>query len=312
MTREQEKIRKAVDDTLSGLTADPYLAGRVLANERRKPRRLRIAPVLAAVLIMAMAALAAASGNRLVNWMGEPAPTEPAGHETYIFSPEEEVRLQRETDIAQAYLQAADEPEQITFTWKGIGRGASTQIILYADDMEHFAQIMTSAPYMPVPQQIPEGYEFVRGSVQYEQKPDTEMQLISSETTEDGLEVNRYRADKADIFVKFYSLLFQRGEEILSIGVTLRRECDPAEYTIPTEDGGEVLVLPAGQYDHAVFTERSDHNMNILWILDTLDQEIPYRDLGTESGIGVYKSIIVWVDRSMLDAETLAAIFGIR
>ena len=310
MTHEQEKIRNAVDDTLAELTADPFLAGRVLAAERRKPSHLRIALVLAAVIVAGMAALAVAGGNRNVNWLGEPAPTERVTNAVYELSPEEQVRVQREFEIAEAYLQAADEPEQITFTWPELNRGASTQIILYADDMAHFAEVMAGAPYMPVPQRIPEGYEFVRGTVHYGQKPDTEMQLISDETTEDGLTVKRYRADKNDIFVTFYMLQFRCGEELLGIGATLSREHDPAEYAIPAEDGGKVLVLSTQQYDHTVFTERNDRN--ILWILDSMEQEMPYRDPGAESGIGVYKSIIVSAEHAKFGAEPLAAIFGIR
>ena len=312
MMNEQKRVQKAVDDTLAGLTADEHLAARVLAMEDSRPKqRLRLAVrVMVLAVLLSMAALAAAGGSRFVNWLGEPSPTEEVVSISGEVEPDRVARILKEDEIANAYFSKADEPLRIRVTWPDAGEtgwsGATTQFKLNVRDMVHFAQVMADAPYLPVPQWIPEGYEFAGGVILYAYHPGGEMQHVATEVTDDGLTVDLFRAaGEGQIFPYMYVLKFHCGEKTLGVTASLAGSRDPVSDRLVLDDG-RVQVFTVSPYENALFIEREDwHDLYLRRVLET---EMPYYETWSYE-IRAYQEVIVMAEHPDMDAETFLRIF---
>ena len=322
MTEQQEKakFKQAIDHTLSDIQGDAFLAQRVLARAEKgaKPVKYHIPKALVIALIALLCvgtAVAAGVYGGTVNWLGEVVPDEsvpavmptmaPAMESTNIdFNEDVLGQLVKEGTKLMVYRQAEDGtrlPE------------LSTRMMREADSEEAFFALLADNTELPLPNFIPEGYEFVRGEVYYQCRNEGEWKQVEQRVLDGGFMAEWYTLDEADEVIDAYYLFYRESQEdyhYLSVNASLSEGRDVTEQVFSFLPGQTPSVVQVAGMDYALAI--TAENRCSLSMLRALDQPVAYLRL-MESGqqeVLTFEHLDMTVSAPLLDTDTLIRMFS--
>ena len=186
----------------------------------RKGMRRGTALVIIAAALLALSVTTFATGlfDRIVRWDGtqaeEPSatPIPSATSETSVF---EEAEHQA---ISEALAQ--NQGCQLIIARYGDRAGSTERIEILASVDELKDLLGKKNSPLVIPFSMPDGYAFSGGSVSYELEAGFSYELVSSETKDGGLVVERYDAPEEGDFISGYALVFANaaGDELVMSG----------------------------------------------------------------------------------------------
>ena len=322
MTEQQirDRMKSAIDHTLSGLPNNSFLNQRVQACTQEGDKKLNkrlfsksFVLLTAVVLITLTTALASGLfGN--VNWFGEivaddslgqtlephptPSPQLNDVPDVSLFDLTQEILLNR----AEGELVYAQ--EEHGGSWAGM-----TKIIR---SMAEFNAAMKNAEALPLPADIPEGYEFVEGTLWYDCKEDGQYHLLSTEMPAEGLTVKRYTVDDDMKLIRSYDLLFRRNDDAydyLSVYATLEYATDPAEHSFGLNPDQESRVISVEGMDNALAIFSDSHTS--VSMRRVLAAPVAFLDFQPDGHhvVDTYAEVHVSIHARQIPVDTLCGIF---
>ena len=322
MTEQQfrEQLKNAVDNTLSGLPQNSFLYQRVeaAASEGDNNLNKRIIPktviIMAAILLITLTTALASGLFGNVNWFGEvipdqyqgqtlephttPTPHPDDGPTVSLFDLTQEILLNR----AEGELVIAQ--EEHSGSWMGMTKDIQSMAEFYA--------AMKNVEPLPLPATIPEGYEFVEGTIWYDCKPEGTYRLLSAETPAEGLTVKRYTVDEGMELIRCYDLLFRRNDDAhdyLSIYATLEYATDPLEHSFGLNPDQESLAVSVEGMDNALAIFSDSHTS--LSMRRVLETPVAFLDFQPDDQhvIDTYAEVHVSIHARQLPVDALCSIF---
>lgn len=283
MTQQQEKacFKQAVDRTLSGIEGDPFLAQKVLARAEKgeKPVKYHIPKkvVFALIALLCMGTVAVAAGlyGGTINWEGEiiydelqtqsphpsPTPQPPEGeivqedeaHEEALrlaenYAYEEAVRMGSKFIVYENLPDGRFKPE------------SEIELSIETTSETEFEAMLADAPWLPLPNYIPEGYSFERADVYYTCASGGEWELVKSETINDRIRVEWYKPSKP-VAIR-YDLFYRASEadyHYINFFVDLNLKYEPGSATFGFSEGmtAQIVTVPGMENAIAITGERA-------------------------------------------------------
>jgi len=283
MTQQQEKahFKQAIDHALSGIEGDPFLAQKVLARAEKgeKPVKYHIpkAVVFALIVLLCMGTVAVAAGlyGGTINWEGEivydelqtqsphPSPT-PRPPESELVQVDEahEEALRLAENYAYEEARRTDSKfilyERMTDgRWKP---ESEIELSIETTSKTKFETMLADAPWLPLPNYIPEGYAFERADVYYTCASDGEWELVKSETINDRIRVEWYKPSKP--VAMRYDLIYRASEadyHYINFFVDLNLKYEPGSATFGFSEGmaAQIVTVPGMENAIAITGERA-------------------------------------------------------
>lgn len=282
MTEQQQKIgfKQAIDHTLSGIQGDPFLAQRVLARAEKGEKTMKYhipkAAVVALIALLCMGTAAVAAGlyGGTINWEGEiiydvqqtqspypsPTPQPPEGELAQVDEAHEEA-LEIAADYA--YEEAVRTGSKyILYEQMTDGRWkpeSEIELSIETTSAAEFEAMMADAPWLPLPNYIPEGYAFERADVYYTCAGDGQWELLKSETINDRIRVEWYKPSKP-VAIR-YAILYRESEadyHYISFFVDLTLEYEPGNDNFGFTEGmtAQAVTVPGMENAIAIIGER--------------------------------------------------------
>ena len=270
--------------------------------------------ILTAIVLITLTTALASGLFGNVNWFGEVIPDEYPGHtlephptptpqpiyvpNVSLFELTDEI-LRNRAEGELVYAQ-----EEHSGSWGGMTKSIHS--------MEEFDAVMKNAEALPLPVTLPEGYEFVEGTIWFDCKPEGEYRLLSTETPAEGLTVKRYTVDEGMELIRCYDLLFRRNgdaHDYLSIYATLEYATDPTEHSFGLNPDQESRAVNVDGMDNtlAIFSD-SHTSVNMRRVLDTpvvfLDFQPDERHV-----IDTYAEVHISIHARQILIDTLCSIF---
>lgn len=321
----KKAVKQAVDHRLSGLDENPFLAQRIIASEKgiqpMKKYKLSLALLMALILILSMltVALAAEYLHRSVNWFGKSIHDEYNTSVNPTPTPQPIVGAQDPETvfmITQQVFDTAADRELILVVENGTDSmisGSSNSQMVSIHSMDELEAILNNADYIPLANYIPDGYEFVEGTVYYSCKPDGEYILDSKEEIAEGIVVQRYHVDEEDSFIKGYSVVLRNSPEdyhYLSIFVSLEPSFDLNEYSFGVNEDQDFQVVSVNGYDNALcITSDQTCRLSMRKGLKSPIDFLAFAPLSTHY-LDTYVEVHVDVSAPQLNVETLIDMFA--
>lgn len=243
-------------------------------------KKIAFFPLVAIIiLVLSSTALAVATWAGAINWKGNvksealPEPTTAPTTEKSDFSA---------VNRAMEILAGCTENELWIVRYiaaDGNQNAASTQRIRNFASLDAIKNALASSPtrYL-LPAHLPEGYLFYEGKLTYECAALYSYTLLGSETTADGLVIERYQTvPEADVISGYLLLYKNAAGDTLRFGADLANGSD--DYGFGVMEGDEYTTLTVAGMDDAVCVERpTDTN---LYMRQSLPNPIAYRDTFT-------------------------------
>lgn len=282
MTQQQEKahFKQAIDHTLSGIEGDPFLAQKVLARAEKgeKPVKYHIPKVvvfaLIALLCMGTVAVAAGLYGGTINWEGEivydelqtqsphpsPTPQPPEGELVQVDEAHEEALRLAENYAYEEALRT--DSKFILYERMTDGRWkpeSEIELSIETTSETEFEAMLADAPWLPLPNYIPEGYAFERADVYYTCASDGEWELVKSETIDDRIRVEWYKPSKP-VAIR-YDLFYRASEadyHYINFFVDLNLKYEPGSATFGFSEGmtAQTITVPGMEHAIAITGER--------------------------------------------------------
>jgi len=263
-----------------------------------------------------------------VNWQGEQ--TDPTG--TVFSTPEPAAEgTQPEQDPAWAekmeeksreLFDSLDANEMAVITYEDEETAATEIIGMHQEfyEAEAFFAELDTAPDLPKPKQIPDGYAFLSGEIRYECSGEGEYELDSQETTADGITVRRNHAEEETRFISAYSVWYAPEDRssmdesfmnrifMISAEMAPKTEEDSMAYAFPgttdvsaTEVTGMDAALMA---DHG--TSRS------LFMRKIMADPVAYKRIDGSAGYSdqVYEEYHIQINSEILTEDEMKRIFS--
>lgn len=316
----KDRLHTAIDNSLSGLEANPYLHSRVLAQlqegeQKMKKGKLSLSLVLVTIIAVCTltAALAAGIFGR-VNWMGEIVPDDPSTTLSPLATSTPAPEMQPEMDFFERSneIMSARKDKELVVVYDSYSSGTWMPIQQTVHSYDEFLSIMAGNDYLPLPEFIPDGYEFSEGSLHLECMADGAFNLTSRETTPEGFIVERYSVDDDKNFIGSYELIFRKPgnrEDYIAFYVSLEFPTDPTEHSFGLNPDQSAIVLEINGMDNALAilsNSRCCVNMR-----RELENGIDYLQFLPEGRtyVETFGEVHVDIVARQLDAETLASTF---
>ena len=319
--QEKTKFRQAIDHTLTALDGDPFLYQRVVANAEKGEKTMKHwipkGLVIALIALLCMGAVAVAAGvyGGTVNWLGEVVPNEHSGEVTATMAPP---AVTETIDLNEDYLdQLVAEGTMLLISEIGedgeIVPNMRTRVTRTETDWDAFQALLEGAEYLPLPNFIPEGYEFVEGEVHYQCRADGQWNLLGQQNLGGGLMAEWYAPGPDEEIVSGYYMLFRESEEdyhYLSIHAMLTETQDVNEQTFGFLSGqtAQAVSVP-GMNNALAITGPNTCDLSMLRMLeepiDALrmwDRSDPQKCTYTEVDLSVFAPL--------LDVDTLISMFA--
>ena len=282
MTQQQEKahFKQAIDHTLSGIEGDPFLAQKVLARAEKgeKPVKYHIpkAVVFALIALLCMGTVAVAAGlyGGTINWEGEivydelqtqsphpsPTPQPPEGELVQVDETHEEALRLAENYAYEEALRT--DSKFILYERMTDGRWkpeSEIELSIETTSETEFKTMLADAPWLPLPNYIPEGYAFERADVYYTCASDGEWELVKSETINDHIRVEWYKPSKP-VAIR-YDLFYRASEadyHYINFFVDLNLKYEPGSATFGFSEGmtAQTITVPGMEHAIAITGER--------------------------------------------------------
>ncbi len=286
-------------------------------TDRKKLSKGALAAIiLAACLVLSVTAYATGLISRRVNWQGETVGEE----EVVTMTPppsgvEESDRFER----ANAILDDADSMEFVLVKYtdengiKGIkGKGFFRGPYRTLRSMEELEAALAENGSELQVFKAPAGYEFCSAQVLYDCTEGYEYTLVSKETDDNGLTVERYSIPDDGIVISGYMIDFRNadGDRMFIMGTLLSTD---VEFTIQEDD--TVTSIPVDGMDSALMMEQTDVYGTVsasLQMSKALTVPIPYVERAVFSGAfptqdDVFKTAWYSVHTDSMDSDTLLA-----
>ncbi len=324
-THDRERIHKAIDRTMGGVTGDPFLHARVMAAAKRKKEGVSIMKykhlitlALAAVLCLTVA-VASELFNGTVDWDGNLTPDAPQPTVSPTMVPEaakEEIDRSKQQIVFENANRPADGQMAVLYdlTLRDTPNGWNTLNRSVAD-MHQFESLMAAAEGFVIPVSIPEGYAFEGGWVYYGCKPEGEFRLVKTVDSDDGFRAEFYELDEESAVVTGYQLSFLKMTEdydpadaetwqMISVYAFLGNGFEESDMYVRDSTGVSAVTVPG--MEKAVYIQGVGRDA--LDMYGVLPQPVTSRSSLFDEAVTEHQiSITVWSDASM--ADTLA-LFG--
>lgn len=321
-----EVFRESVNRTCSGVRANPFLAGRIMAAEKEEKGTgrkisIRFVTILFILVLAAVAAYAAIGLVYSPVWDGEKV-RQFGMPELYAEKPE--IHSRELDDIMWELLDTVgdDEYAEVWYEYSLDGENTTRMVRIHEkkkvfETYEEFRQYMTNVDYLTVPSWFPEETEYFYAEAVMGLKADSgeedsflwqgygeenEKAHLIEERMEGQVHFHRYSFDEADTIVKGYMIDFgmKEGGRIL-IHSDLQTD---TIYGIP-EDGEVKKVTAPGMSSGILVTvpEPEWPRTNELLMMRNLDAKTLF---GTEDEVAE----VVTVAEEVLGPEVMMKLFG--
>ena len=325
-----EVFRESMNRTCSGVRANPFLAGRIMAAEKEKTGTsrkisIRFVTILSILVLTAVAAYAAIGLVYSPVWDGEEV-RQFGMPELYAEKPYlgEDVNTEELNDLTWELVNSVgdDEYAEAWYEYSLDGENTTRSVRTHEkkkvfETYEEFRQYMTNVDYLTMPSWFPEETEYFYAEAVMGLKADSgeedsflwqgygeenEKAHLIEERMEGQVHFRRYSFDEADTIVKGYMIdaWLNDGERIL---IHSDLETDTF-YGIP-EDGEVRKVTAPGMSSGILVTvpEPEWPRTNELMMMRKLDAQTLF---GTEDEVAE----VVTVAEEVLGPEVMMKLFG--
>lgn len=317
--QEKAKFRQAIDQTLVSLEGDPFLYQRVTALAEKTVAKaehmVRKVVVIALIAILCMATMAVASSvyGGAISWTGEVIGVEDADAVEGLTRKENAPKLDslevRLDELADLYQQDGEALEITASRYGRVVSGRNNSVSRTVDTMDAFIALM-SEEKLPIPEFIPDGYEFSRAYIEYRCRAEGEWLLIEKMEMEDEIVVERYRAEEEDLFVSSYGLYIRNLTEpdachIVTAQLLPSGGSDQLHLRFGENEMAQVLAIPG--MDDAMAAVK-ENKYEYVMMRRVLEEPVAYR---TFHGFGgSFDEILFHVDVPGIDEDTLSRMFA--
>ena len=324
MTEQEQKarFRQAVDRTLSGLEGNPYLFQRVAAHVEKGANHMKHhfpkGVLIALIVLLCMGTAALAAGGLLggtVNWLGDIIPDENVPSALPTVAPAMTAEV---VDFNEDMLEQLSKEGTMLMVWQQLPDGTempevSTRMVRKAETEAGFLTLMAGNEELPLPDFIPEGYEFVRGEVYYQCRADGKWQLADQCVLAGGYVAEWYTLDKADEIIDSYYLFYRESpddDHYLSVSASLTPRQDVKEHTFGYLAGmtPSVVQVPGMDYAMAITSDTACS----LRMLRDMQQPVDFLRLRAtrQQELNTFAQVDVTVSAPLLDVDTLVRMFA--
>lgn len=247
--------------------------------------------VIAILLLMATALAVSVSGILWVDWNGNEVDTSDKAYKVVQNTPEPSSEPKEESKPEQEELMTSEElSEKVSSLHMDWANNSEEDYILtsYYDymgscgfdctvrafisyDEKEFYAILNTAYEMPIPVNIPEGYFFAGGVIEFVFKPKTEFTVISRETSPEGIIITKYDTAEENKIICGYEAAYMPDEyedteqllnSIITVHVDARELNDPANSAMPLPPGETARAVEVKGMDNALAIH-SEHGVSI-------------------------------------------------
>ena len=247
-----DEFRKSMDRCLSGVKADPFLAGRVLASKEGEPamkRKLSVSLVFVLVVVLALGTVAYSATQlfKNVNLKGEVISTEPPYDMENSFSGSG-ISAKEVQELVQKKAQEEPDDNVLISAWctspKDNATISSTRYRKkHFTDYGKFKEYMGGIDYMTLPTQFPEGYTSFTANVYMECSRDHTPELV--DRGEDGpVQFVRYTFDDSASVITRYEICLSyddQEKDIMIASMLIGRAS--ASYVLRDNDSAEPVTV---------------------------------------------------------------------
>ena len=321
--REEKRLFQAcVDRRLSGLTGDPWLARRILNQQKGEEpimkKKLSVSLIVALAVLLALTATALAAGmgafRGTVGWNGEVIDEEkyaevtPTGEPLPTPAPE---NGDEDGDIAALVAEAVDDEDSmyllatmITEEDGTVAPRSYTQASADTGDYDRFLELMEGADGLPLPPAAPEGYTFTGATVFWQCAAGGSYTLIGRQELDEGVYLDRYLPEP--MFVEGYYIEYRAADgRYVSCDVRMYPDLDDMEFGIWDDQAYEALEVPGMDDALAVSSE----GYSYVVMRKALPEPVEYEEfsLGEGEEQGVLEDVLVDVSSNALTPQELIA-----
>ena len=317
--RSRASFRAAADRRLSGLSGDPWLARRVIAQEKGEipimKKKLSVSLIVALAAILALTATALASGlimRGTVGWNGEILDEEkyasatPTGEPMPTPPPE---NGGEDADIAARVAEAAQAEDgmyllatMVTEEDGTVAPRSYRQSSVDTGDYDRFLELMQGADSLPLPPAAPEGYAFTEATLFFQCAAGGGYTLIGRQEIAEGVYLDRYLPEPA--LVEGYSIEYRASDgRYISCDVRMYPDLDDMEFGIWDDQAYEVVKVPGMDNALAVSSE----GYSYVAMRKSLPAPVEYEEfrLWEDEEQGVLEDVLVDISSNSLSPQEL-------
>lgn len=317
----RDEFKRAIDNTLSGLQADPFLAQRVIAQAKKGERKVKycipkgLVIALIAILCMGTVAVAAGLYGGSVNWLGEIIPDE---QEYVPMSTATPPMMETEFDLNEDELDKLVVDGAMLMVSEIMDDGeiiphASVRMKRTETDLDAFYTLMEEGTNLPLPKFVPEGYEFVKGEVYYECRADGQWNLLERKAVQGDLIAEVYAPSEEDEIISGYYMFFRSSMEdyhYLSIYAALTETQDVTEQVFGFLGGqtAQAVSVP-GMNNALAITGEKTCDLSMLRALEAPVDILRFNEPSWQE-VCTLTELDVSVSAPLLDVDTLIRMFA--
>lgn len=322
MNEQQEKaaFRTAIDHTLTSLKGDPFLYQRVTAQAEKGEKAMKMkwmkAAVIALIAALCMGTVALAGGllGGTTNWLGDVVPDEEVPAALPTMAPE---MAPDYVELNEEALDQLSEEGTVLLVTRKMPDGTllpevSTRMLRTAKSMDEFLALLGENEELPLPNFVPEGYEFVRAEVYYDCRDGGAWKLADRKELDGGFIAEKYALDKEDEIISGYYLMYRDSPEdyhYLSVHARLTERQNVHEQTFGFLAGQNAAKVQVSGMDYALAIT-SDQMCNLSMLRDMKHPTAYLRLVEPEwQESGLFEQLDVSVHAPQLDVETLIRMF---
>ncbi len=191
-------------------------------------------------------------------------------------------------------------------------KGTWSSRIQKVSTMEDFKTLMdTAASDFPLLGEIPEGYVFDRGLVEFGCLPQGKYILTSQTVHPEGFTESHYTIDPSMDFVKAYNLIFKTEDDVdhIFIHVFMNITTNPGEYTFGISDDQSARVVQVEGMENAIVidSENASH-LAMRKTMSSSQDDLQFTGPETEPLIETYNEYRIEVMTKLLPESELVGI----
>ena len=276
-----EMFRESLDRCSSGVHADPYLAGRIIASgkgETKMKRKMFTSFALALVILLALAAVAYSASviYRRVNLKGETVETTEV---PFDYEYPEEARQYDE--LCTTLMEDVPDGESAIFSVQ-LSSGNTVEQEqkkhVQFDSWDEFAAFMADVDYLTIPRWLPE-YKTFDARVEMDLKEHGKYKILDYRK-EGSAVFKRYGFDDESAVISGYVISLDEDDE--KAWVEIRSELSnftDVVYSVKDSETAEAVKVE-GASDALLICSSGQNAWNKLSIRRELDEKITLRDPG--------------------------------
>ena len=316
-----DEFRESMDRCLSGVKADPFLAGRVIASKEGEPRMKRklsvsLVFVLIALLALGTVAYSATHLFRSVNMSGEVVSTEPPREIDECFYGSGMSAMETKKLVDQT---ANDVPDDIYCqAWYSSPKDHATYLSTHyrtkkITSYEEFLEYMAGTEHLTLPAYVPEDYTSFSAEVYMDCAYGYPLELLE-ENTNGPVQYVRYTYDESASVISGYLLIFGYEDHSRDMYIMSSMAGSvPEAYDLTDNDTSEPVTVKG--MDGAILLSNPEYYIQ-LHMQRRFDQykririHVPEKADSDQSDNGYYKYEYVVVAAKDCQPEDLLKVFN--